>query len=167
MSTRMSPDGRKALMAAAIAARDSGGFPQRVGQMSPAARPVNDFVSLCTPETVVALLDDLDCAERDLVEVYAERVSPEATEEEFQRAMGDALRFVRHRARLQQRDLAERAGISKMTLHRMESGSHGSAMRNYKLVADVLEIDLADIIRIAESGLFIKPIGDSAAPSGD
>lgn len=60
---------------------------------------------------------------------------------------GDApLRVWREYRGLSQQALADRVGLSKMTISSLETGRQSTSIRNWRLLADALSIDLIDIL---------------------
>jgi transcriptional regulator with XRE-family HTH domain len=62
--------------------------------------------------------------------------------------LGQRLRAARLRRKFSAETVAQRAGISRMTLHRMEKGDPAVTLGNYLKVLGVLRLE-ADIDRIA------------------
>lgn len=63
-------------------------------------------------------------------------------------ALGERLRAARLRRKFSAETVAERAGISRMTLHRMEKGDPAVTLGNYLKVLGVLRLE-ADLDRVA------------------
>ena len=73
---------------------------------------------------------------------------------------GENLRLARLRRRLSAEQVAERADISRSTLHLMESGSPGIAMGKLLQVLAVLGLE-GDITRIAADDVFGRKLQDA------
>jgi transcriptional regulator with XRE-family HTH domain len=64
------------------------------------------------------------------------------------RISGDRLRKVRDMRLLSQRELAERAGLSPTTIHKLESGRVDEPHpRTIRKLADALEVDPDELVR--------------------
>lgn len=63
------------------------------------------------------------------------------------RAIGDAIRAARTERCLSQEKLAELAGLDRKTINRIEQGTHSTYLDHLLLIADALDIPLADIVR--------------------
>ena len=74
--------------------------------------------------------------------------------------LGENLRLARLRRRLSAEQVAERAGISRSTLHLMEAGSAGTALGKLLQVLVVLGLD-ADITRLAADDVFGRKLEDA------
>jgi transcriptional regulator with XRE-family HTH domain len=65
-------------------------------------------------------------------------------------AFGDRVRQLREQRYLSQAELATRAGISKNTLVRIESGRYGVIPRTVRKLADALEVQPGELISTDE-----------------
>lgn len=63
------------------------------------------------------------------------------------RAIGDHVRAERMRQKLTQERLAERVGLDRKTINRIEQGTHGTLIDHLTLIARVLDVPLADLVR--------------------
>ncbi|MEU0133414.1 helix-turn-helix transcriptional regulator [Streptomyces sp. NPDC006296] len=63
------------------------------------------------------------------------------------RAVGDNVRAARTRAGLTQEGLAGRAGIDRKTVNRIEQATHSPLLDHLLLIADALDVPLADLVR--------------------
>ncbi len=71
-------------------------------------------------------------------------------------ALGAAVRQLRHGAGLRQEDLAHRAGIHFTTLRRIETGKADPTLSTVRRLAEALDVNLAELVRLAEE------LGDQA-----
>ena len=69
-------------------------------------------------------------------------------ERDLLRNLGERLRAARLRRRFSAETVAERAGISRMTLHRMEKGDPAVTLGNYLKVLGVLHLE-GDLEKVA------------------
>ncbi len=76
-------------------------------------------------------------------------------------ALGEAIRVRRGAARLSQRDLAERAGLSNAYLSQVERGLHEPSIRVLQSIASALGVQL-DLL-LSQAGLVGDPDVDTAA----
>ncbi len=65
-------------------------------------------------------------------------------------ALGEAVRLLRERAQLTQDALAERSGLSRSTLRRIESGRVDATWGSLRRLAAGLGVELADLLRRAD-----------------
>lgn len=63
------------------------------------------------------------------------------------RAIGNRIRAERTRQKLTQERLAERAGLDRKTVNRIEQGTHATLIDHLLLLADALDVPLADLVR--------------------
>jgi transcriptional regulator with XRE-family HTH domain len=63
------------------------------------------------------------------------------------RAIGDAIRAARNTRRLSQEKLGELAGLDRKTINRIEQGTHSPHLDHLLLVANALDVPLADLVR--------------------
>jgi transcriptional regulator with XRE-family HTH domain len=63
------------------------------------------------------------------------------------RAIGDRVRATRIAAKLSQEKLGELTGLDRKTIGRIEQGSHSTLIDHLLLIADVLDVPLADLVR--------------------
>lgn len=63
------------------------------------------------------------------------------------RAIGDAIRAARGRRKLSQEALGELTGLDRKTINRIEQGTHSTHLDHLLLIADALNVDLADLVR--------------------
>jgi transcriptional regulator with XRE-family HTH domain len=63
------------------------------------------------------------------------------------RAIGDNIRAERKRQKLTQERLAERAGLDRKTVNRIEQGTYATLIDHLLLLANALDIPLADLVR--------------------
>lgn len=94
----------------------------------------------------------------------------------FEAALGQEIRAWRKRRNLTVVQLAERSGVSKATIERMENATHSMSVSNTWKVAEALDIDFSALVRRAEQALEIdqvpeedwtKPRGEGIAASLD
>ncbi len=74
--------------------------------------------------------------------------------------LGENLRLARLRRRLSAEQVAERAGISRSTLHLMESGASGTAIGKLLQVLAVLGLE-RDITRLASDDVLGRKLEDA------
>lgn len=74
--------------------------------------------------------------------------------------LGDNLRLARLRRRLSAEQVAERAGLSRSTLHLMENGSSGTSLGKLLQVLAVLGLE-ADLSRVAVDDVFGRKLEDA------
>ena len=74
--------------------------------------------------------------------------------------LGENLKLARLRRRLSAEQVAERADISRSTLHLMETGSAGTSLGKLMQVLVVLGLE-ADIIRLAADDVFGRKLEDA------
>jgi transcriptional regulator with XRE-family HTH domain len=63
------------------------------------------------------------------------------------RAVGDAVRAARAAQKLSQEKLGELTGLDRKTINRIEQGAHSPLLDHLLLIADALDIPLADLVR--------------------
>jgi transcriptional regulator with XRE-family HTH domain len=63
------------------------------------------------------------------------------------RQIGDHIRAARTERRLSQERLGELSGLDRKTINRIEQGTHATLIDHLLLIADVLEVPLADLVR--------------------
>lgn len=63
------------------------------------------------------------------------------------RQIGDRIRAARTSRKLPQEKLAERIGVDRKTVNRIELGVHATSIDRLLLIAEVLEVPLADLVR--------------------
>ncbi|MFI1732659.1 helix-turn-helix domain-containing protein [Streptomyces acidicola] len=63
------------------------------------------------------------------------------------RAIGDNIRAARTAKKLSQEKLAEAAGLDRKTVNRIEQGAHATLIDHLLLIADALDVPLADLVR--------------------
>jgi transcriptional regulator with XRE-family HTH domain len=63
------------------------------------------------------------------------------------RQIGDRIRAARTGRKLSQEKLAERIGVDRKTVNRIELGVHATSIDRLLLIAEVLEVPLADLVR--------------------
>jgi len=74
--------------------------------------------------------------------------------------LGDNLRLARLRRRLSAEQVAERAGVSRSTLHLMENGATGTSLGKLLQVLVVLGLE-ADLSRVAVDDVFGRKLEDA------
>lgn len=78
--------------------------------------------------------------------------------------LGENLRLARLRRRLSAAQVAERAGMSRSTLHLMENGSAGIALGKLVQVLVVLGLE-GDLVRLAADDVFGRKLEDARLTS--
>ncbi|MFH9404810.1 helix-turn-helix domain-containing protein [Streptomyces sp. NPDC017638] len=63
------------------------------------------------------------------------------------RAIGDAIRAARGMRKLSQEKLGDLAGLDRKTINRTEQGSHATRIDHLLLIADALDVPLAQLVR--------------------
>ncbi|TGZ14769.1 hypothetical protein DV517_62520 [Streptomyces sp. S816] len=63
------------------------------------------------------------------------------------RAIGDAVRAARGRHQLSQEKLGELVDLDRKTINRIEQGTHSTLLDHLLLIADALDVPLADLVR--------------------
>jgi transcriptional regulator with XRE-family HTH domain len=63
------------------------------------------------------------------------------------RAIGDHIRDARNNRGLTQEGLAEAAGLDRKTINRVEQATHSPRLDHLLLIADALQVPLADLVR--------------------
>jgi transcriptional regulator with XRE-family HTH domain len=63
------------------------------------------------------------------------------------RAIGDRIRATRTGRKLTQETLGELAGLDRKTINRIEQGTHATSIDHLLLIADALDVPLADLVR--------------------
>lgn len=63
------------------------------------------------------------------------------------RAIGDAVRAARGRRQLSQEKLGELTGLDRKTINRIEQGAYSTLLDHLLLIADALQVDLAELVR--------------------
>ncbi|MFD8254246.1 helix-turn-helix domain-containing protein [Streptomyces werraensis] len=63
------------------------------------------------------------------------------------RQIGDRIRAARTHRKLSQERLAEAIGIDRKTVNRIELGVHATSVDHLLLIADALDVPLADLVR--------------------
>jgi transcriptional regulator with XRE-family HTH domain len=74
--------------------------------------------------------------------------------------MGENLRLARLRRRLSAEQVAERAGVSRSTLHLMENGSGGTSLGKLLQVLVVLGLE-SDLTRLASDDVLGRKLEDA------
>lgn len=62
-------------------------------------------------------------------------------------AIGGTIRAERTRQKLTQERLGELAGLDRKTINRIEQGTHATLIDHLLLIADALDVPLADLVR--------------------
>lgn len=62
-------------------------------------------------------------------------------------AIGDHIRAERTRQKLTQERLAEHSGLDRKTVNRIEQGTHATSIDHLLLIADALDVPLAELVR--------------------
>lgn len=65
----------------------------------------------------------------------------------LRRTIGNRIRTERKRQKLTQERLAERVDLDRKTISRIENGAHSTLLDHLLLIADALDISLADLVR--------------------
>ncbi|MFC0499386.1 helix-turn-helix transcriptional regulator [Streptomyces mutabilis] len=63
------------------------------------------------------------------------------------RQIGDRIRAVRTERTLSQEKLAELVDLDRKTINRIEQGAYSTLLDHLLLIADVLDVPLADLVR--------------------
>ena len=63
------------------------------------------------------------------------------------REIGDNVRAARSAKRLSQEQLAEQVDLDRKTVNRIEQGTHSTLVDHLVLIAQALEVPLADLVR--------------------
>lgn len=63
------------------------------------------------------------------------------------RVIGDSIRAERTRQKLTQERLGEKTGLDRKTVNRIEQGTHATSIDHLLLIADALDVPLADLVR--------------------
>lgn len=63
------------------------------------------------------------------------------------RAIGDNIRAERKRQQLTQERLGDAVGLDRKTVNRIEQGTHATLIDHLLLVADALDVPLADLVQ--------------------
>lgn len=63
------------------------------------------------------------------------------------RAIGENIRAARTAKKLSQEKLGELTGLDRKTINRIEQGTHSTYLDHLLLIADALDIPLADLVR--------------------
>ncbi|MFF1483163.1 helix-turn-helix domain-containing protein [Streptomyces sp. NPDC058319] len=63
------------------------------------------------------------------------------------RQIGDRIRAARTERALSQEKLGERAGLDRKTVNRIEQGTYSTLLDHLLLIADALDVPLADLVR--------------------
>lgn len=66
---------------------------------------------------------------------------------ERRRAIGDNIRAERKRQQLTQERLGDAVGLDRKTVNRIEQGTHATLIDHLLLLADALDVPLADLVR--------------------
>jgi transcriptional regulator with XRE-family HTH domain len=62
-------------------------------------------------------------------------------------AIGNHVRAARTEKRLSQEKLGDLTGLDRKTVNRIEQGAHASLIDHLLLIADALDVPLADLVR--------------------
>jgi transcriptional regulator with XRE-family HTH domain len=65
---------------------------------------------------------------------------------DIQRAVGERIKEIRKKKGLTQDQLADRTGLNRAHLYRLESGKQSMTLRTLKLIADTLGVRARDLI---------------------
>ncbi|MEU5624302.1 helix-turn-helix domain-containing protein [Streptomyces tendae] len=63
------------------------------------------------------------------------------------RQIGDRIRAARTERKLSQEKLAEAVDLDRKTVNRIEQGAHATLIDHLLLIADALDVPLADLVR--------------------
>lgn len=63
------------------------------------------------------------------------------------RQIGDRIRAARGERKLSQEKLAEAVDLDRKTVNRIEQGTHATLIDHLLLIADALDVPLADLVR--------------------
>ncbi|MBZ6250589.1 helix-turn-helix domain-containing protein [Streptomyces olivaceus] len=63
------------------------------------------------------------------------------------RQIGDQIRAARSEQKISQEKLAEAVGLDRKTVNRIEQGAHSALLDHLLLIADALDVPLADLVR--------------------
>jgi transcriptional regulator with XRE-family HTH domain len=63
------------------------------------------------------------------------------------RQIGDRIRAARTERKLSQEKLGDAAGLDRKTINRVEQGTHATLIDHLLLIADALDVPLADLVR--------------------
>lgn len=63
------------------------------------------------------------------------------------REIGANIRAVREASKLSQERLGELTGLDRKTINRIEQGAYSTLLDHLLLIADVLDVPLADLVR--------------------
>jgi transcriptional regulator with XRE-family HTH domain len=67
--------------------------------------------------------------------------------QDIDRAVGERIKTLRQKKGLTQDDLANRAGLNRVHLYRLETGRQSMTLRTLKIIADALEVRAADVLK--------------------
>lgn len=79
------------------------------------------------------------------------------TEEELKR-LGMRVRLFRTSAGISQRILGLRAGVNKLTILRIEHGTHPASISVFGSIAKALEIPLSELVDVDDDSPFLLPL---------
>lgn len=78
---------------------------------------------------------------------------------------GHNVRRFRHGLGLSQEQLADRAGMDRKTVNRIEQGVHSVRLDNVWLIAEALDVDIRDLFEDLEQSQAERPAAVIPAPS--
>ena len=61
--------------------------------------------------------------------------------------MGERIKNIRKAKGLKQDDLAERSGLNRAHLYRLENGHQSMTLRTLKIIADALEVRVVELVK--------------------
>jgi transcriptional regulator with XRE-family HTH domain len=68
-------------------------------------------------------------------------------QDEIQRVVAERIKKIRKRKGITQEGLAERAGLNRTHLYRLEGGRQSMTLRTLKIVADALDVKVTDLVK--------------------
>jgi len=66
---------------------------------------------------------------------------------DIQRVVAERIKKIRKKKGITQEQLAERAGLNRTHLYRLETGKQSMTLRTLKIIADALEIRVRELVK--------------------
>jgi transcriptional regulator with XRE-family HTH domain len=68
-------------------------------------------------------------------------------QDDIQSVVADRIKRIRKRKGITQEELAERAGLNRTHLYRLEGGKQSMTLRTLKMIADALDVGVNELVK--------------------
>jgi transcriptional regulator with XRE-family HTH domain len=68
-------------------------------------------------------------------------------QEDIQRVVAERIKKIRKKKGITQEQLAERAGLNRTHLYRLETGQQSMTLRTLKIIADALSVRVRELVK--------------------